>query len=232
MLKLILGDKYCRIQYIFVGILGVLMLSQMTRVTATESLSAQENQQTSIKTLLIVGDSLSAAYQMPVEKGWVELVSQKYLPKGWKIINASISGDTTANGLARLPYLLSTHQPQAVMIALGANDGLQGKSFEELSMQLTQLVTQSQKVASKVFLVEMVLPPNYGQDYIQAFQAVYKQVATAAGIPLMTLNYAMLLSNPDYLQADGLHPSVQAQPLIADHIGQLLFDLLSSDVTK
>ncbi len=170
------------------------------------------------KSLLIVGDSLSAGYNMPAEQSWPVLLNQKYqqqkLPT--TVINASISGDTTGNGLARLPALLTQYQPDYVLIALGANDGLRGFSANIITDNLTQMIILSQSKSALVFLMQIKVPPNYGKRYNQLFTSIYPSLGERYDLPVLDFFLEHIIVRPEWMMEDGLHPKPQAQPWIAD----------------
>ena len=177
--------------------------------------------------LMILGDSLSAAYGMPSEKGWVSLLQQQADREklAWQLINASISGETTAGGLARLPELLKTHQPDVVLIELGGNDGLRGFPIETIENNIKQkieLITQHQ---AKPVLMQIRIPPNYGPRYTNLFIALYPRLAEKYSIALWPFFMDQIAIDPNLMLADGIHPNESAQPKISDMMLPLLKDL-------
>lgn len=179
--------------------------------------------------LLVLGDSLSAAYGMATEAGWVSLLQRRLDERGlsYQVVNASISGETTAGGLSRLPALLEAHRPAIVVIALGANDGLRGFAFETLRSNLGQMIRLSRAAGSRVLMAGIRLPPNYGAAYTEGFQAVFQEVAAAERVPLVPLLLAGV-EGFELMQADGIHPSPAAQPRILDNVWAELEPLLKS----
>jgi acyl-CoA thioesterase-1 len=171
-------------------------------------------------TILVLGDSLSAAYGMPVEQGWVNLLAITLKQQGNKInlINASITGDTSDGGARRLPTLLQKHAPDIVIIELGGNDGLRGFDLSHTERQLAAMVEQVQKAGVEPLLVEIMLPPNYGKRYTQAFQNIYSRIAERYQITLIPSFLPAIASDPKLMQADGVHPAASAQPQISQHI--------------
>ena len=167
------------------------------------------------KTIMIVGDSISAGYGLTPEQGWVKLL-QKRLdqthPKQHKVINASVSGETTSGALARLPKLLTTHKPDIVVIELGGNDGLRGQPPQLIQQNLSQLVQQSKKSNAKVILFGMKIPPNYGSAYTKAFENNYTVVAKQHNISLLPFFLEGVAGNNKLMQQDLIHPNAQAQP--------------------
>jgi acyl-CoA thioesterase-1 len=180
------------------------------------------------ETLLIVGDSLSAAYGIPVEAGWVTLLQQQLDTQhpGWKIVNASISGDTTANARARLPQALSTHQPDIVVLELGGNDGLRGLSLQAMRDNLAAMIELAQAQHAGILLVGVDLPPNYGPHYTQKFRAVYRSLADDYQIALLPSLLDGVGTRSDLMQADGIHPNGKAQAGIAARVQEYLEPLL------
>jgi len=180
------------------------------------------------KSILILGDSLSAAYGIPVERGWVALLQQRLQDKqhDYEVINASISGETTAGALARLAGILDRVRPEITLIELGANDGLRGFPPGEIKENLNTLITRLKGAGSKVILVQMHLPPNYGQAYTTRFDDIYRQVATEYKLQLAPFILQDMFNDPELMQSDGLHPRSNAQPLILDHIWPVLISLL------
>jgi acyl-CoA thioesterase-1 len=181
--------------------------------------------------LLVVGDSLSAEYGLPRGSGWVALLEQQLrdnkLP--WKIINASISGDTTAGGRSRLPALLKQHQPSVVVIELGGNDALRGFSMAMTEDNLQAMVKASQAVKAKVLLVGMQVPPNYGADYAAQFSQIFVRLAKqhkTAVVPFMLKGIADTPNANEMFQADRIHPAAQAHPRILANIWPELKKLL------
>ena len=176
------------------------------------------------KSILILGDSLSAAYGIPTEKSWVNLLSQQLSNqhKSYTLVNASISGDTTDGGLQRLPKLLSHHTPAIVLIELGANDGLRGFPLNLIQNNLTQLVKQSQASGATVLLAGMKIPPNYGRHYTTGFHQLYHRVAKENDAVLIGFLLDGIADNPALMQADRIHPTVEAQPLMAKKIWEAL----------
>lgn len=161
--------------------------------------------------LLILGDSLSAAYGMQEAEGWVALLAQ-HAPV--KLINGSISGETTGGGLARLPALLQQHQPDWVLIELGGNDGLRGFSPALIADNLQQMIDLVKQHNAQPILMQIRIPPNYGPRYIERFTAIYPQLAAENTIALWPFFMDEIAIQPELMMADGIHPNRQAQPII------------------
>ena len=171
--------------------------------------------------ILVLGDSLSAAFGIPQQAGWVALLDkhlQQQSAKKFHVINASISGETTAGGLARLPKLLAEHQPNIIIIELGANDGLRGFPIQRFRSNLQQLVALSQTAKAKILLAGMHIPPNYGSRYTRMFHDSYRMIATEYQITLLPFLLENIATHPELIQRDGLHPTAEAQPRILQNV--------------
>lgn len=184
--------------------------------------------------LLVVGDSLSAAYKIPVNAGWVHLLSARLARRGYDyhVVNASIPGDTTAGGLARLPAALKRYRPRIVIIALGGNDGLQGLPLGQMQGNLERMVNLARHAGARVLLLGVRMPPNYGPTYTQRFAAVYRTVARQTGVKLVPELLAGVAIHPALMQADGLHPRASAEPRILESVWAGLQPLLRSSTVK
>lgn len=173
-----------------------------------------------LRTILIVGDSISAAYGIRREFGWVNLLAQhleQQEPDLFHVINASISGETTGGGLARLPALLAQHQPDVVIIELGGNDGLRGFPVPLIKRNLEQMITLSQAANAKVLMLGMQLPPNYGKRYTQLFYKNFITVAKQQQIALLPFFLEHIATQPHLMQPDGIHPNEAAQAILLDN---------------
>ncbi len=180
-------------------------------------------------TILVVGDSISAAYGIEPELGWVSLLSVKIAQQknGYQVINASVSGDMTSNGLNRLPALLKKYQPAIVIIELGGNDGLRGLPLRLIQRNLEKLVEQSQASGARVLLAGMRIPPNYGVRYAEAFHEVYQKVAEQNDVELVPFILDGVGGNGALMQADGIHPTAEAQATILSHVWNSLESMLN-----
>jgi acyl-CoA thioesterase-1 len=167
--------------------------------------------------ILVWGDSLSAAYGIPVEKGWVNLM-KKELGDKFEIINGSISGETTQGGLTRLPDALKAHKPDVVLLELGANDGLRGLPPQVTKNNLKKMIEVSQKENAKVILLGMKIPPNYGQAYAEKFEGVFSNLAKEYQLPFIPFFLEGIIEKLDLLQEDELHPTAAAQPYILNKV--------------
>ena len=182
------------------------------------------------KTVLVLGDSLSAEYGLARGAGWVALMENKL--KSDKVdstvVNASISGETTSGGRTRLPALLTQHKPALVVIELGANDGLRGLPVPAAEANLRAMVTMAQKADARVMLVGMRMPPNYGRAYTDSFFSMYRKVATDMKTALVPFMLAGVAEKPELFQADRLHPAAQAHPTILANIYPTLLPLVKA----
>jgi acyl-CoA thioesterase-1 len=178
--------------------------------------------------VLVLGDSLSAGYGLPQGAGWVSLLEQRLRDKrsAYRLVNASVSGDTTAGGLTRLPPLLERYHPAVLVIELGANDGLRGLRFDEITTNLERLIELGRAAGSRVLLIGVRLPPNYGVAYTERFQAVFQEVAKDKQVPLVPRLLAGVGERWDLMQPDGLHPIAKAQPLLLHNVWPKLEPLL------
>ncbi|MCD1126622.1 multifunctional acyl-CoA thioesterase I/protease I/lysophospholipase L1 [Jinshanibacter sp. LJY008] len=185
-------------------------------------------------TLLILGDSLSAGYQLPIQQAWATQLGERWKlnPKAPEVINASISGDTAAQGLSRLPELLKTHQPRWVLIELGANDGLRGFPTADIERDLTHIITLVKQANAQPLLMQIRISPNYGRRYTEAFTAIYPKLARQYQIPLLPFFMEKIAIKPELMQPDGLHPTAKAQPEIADFMEQILAPYVGLDAEK
>jgi acyl-CoA thioesterase-1 len=183
--------------------------------------------------IVVLGDSLSAAYGLPMERGWVALLQERLTDGdiGYRVVNASISGDTTGAGLTRLPKILERHRPAVVVLALGANDGLRGIPTRQIEDGLTNLVRLARGAGAQVLLVGLRLPPNYGAAYTEGFQATLRAVAEAEEVPLVPDLLAGVAEDWRLMQADGLHPTAEAQPRILDNLWPALVPMLQPQGT-
>jgi len=176
-------------------------------------------------TLLILGDSLSAGYGIDADKGWVNLLRSD-LDGQHRVINASISGDTTGNGLARLPVLLEKFKPTHVLLELGGNDGLQGHPLSRMRSNLQRMIALCREYKAQPILFGMRLPPNYGKRYADTFAAVFEDLADKENLPLVPFQFEQLVVTEGMIQQDGIHPTEPAQPIIADAVWAEIKDLL------
>lgn len=180
------------------------------------------------RTLLVFGDSLSAAYGIAPRQGWVTLLAERIAKQGlpWKVVNASVSGETTAGGLRRLPEDLKRHKPDAVVIELGANDALRGQPVESIRRNLAEMIRLVRAAHAEPVLVGIMIPPNYGIDYATEFRGVYPALARREALPLVPFLLEGVADRIDNFQADQVHPTAAAQPRILDNVWTTLDPLL------
>ena len=178
------------------------------------------------KNLLVLGDSLSAEYGLPRGSGWVALLQQRLGDQGAQVINASISGETTAGGKGRLAELLKQHRPAVLILELGGNDGLRGLSLAATQANLREMIKAANAAGSRVLLVGMQVPPNYGPDYSRRFAAMYQGLGREPGVSLVPFLLAGLEDTDKFFQPDRIHPNARAQPLMLDNVWPVLKPLL------
>ncbi len=181
------------------------------------------------KTLLVLGDSLSAEYGLARGSGWVPLLEKRLKADRLdvRVVNASISGDTTSGGRARLQPLLERHKPDVLVLELGANDALRGLPVASTEGNLRAIIESAKKVGATVLLVGMQIPPNYGGEYATRFAGLFPKLAKEHQLPLVPFFLAPLLERPDLFQGDRLHPTAEAQPLLLDAVWPKLQPLLA-----
>ena len=180
--------------------------------------------------MLVLGDSLSAAFGIRVEQGWVALLQARLRAKGYghRVVNASSSGETTGGALARLPRSLATHRPAVVIVELGGNDGLRGLPVADIRSNLEAIVQRSQQSGAKVLLVGMRIPPNYGVPYTKQFHEVFGELARKHRLPLVPFFLQRVALDDSLMQDDGIHPTAAAQPILLDEVWPRLEPLLGS----
>ncbi|KIQ00792.1 MULTISPECIES: arylesterase [Pseudomonas] len=197
-------------------VLGLLLLGQIAVQMAQAG------------TVLVVGDSISAAFGMDTRQGWVHLLDERLQSEGFehRLVNASISGDTSAGGAARLPALLAEHKPDLVVVELGGNDGLRGLPPSQLQQNLASMIDASREAGAKVLLLGMRIPPNYGERYTSAFAKVYDDLAAEKDVPLVPFLLEGVGGVDTLMQDDGVHPAVEAQPMLLENVWPTLKPLL------
>ena len=181
-------------------------------------------------TVLVLGDSLSAGYGLRAEDAWPAHLQRKLesLPGGHRVINASVSGETTAGGRSRLPHALETHSPDIVVIELGANDGLRGLPLATMQANLLAMIDAAQSAQVAVVLIGMQLPPNYGPNYANKFHEVFARVAESRDVPFVPFLLDGFAADREMFQNDGIHPTAAAQPRILENVWPALAPLLGS----
>lgn len=184
------------------------------------------------KTILLLGDSLGASYGMPAEQGWAYQLNAQLQkkPGHWRLVNASISGDTTAGGLARLPPLLEKEQPAVLLIELGGNDGLRGLNLGAMKSNLEKMIALARQHQAEPVLIGMKIPPNYGRKYRERFEQVFMEVSKTQNVPLLPFLLDGVGGIDAYMQDDRIHPNAKAQPVIRDLVGHFLQPLLEERI--
>jgi acyl-CoA thioesterase-1 len=182
------------------------------------------------RTLVVVGDSLSSGYGMAAEQSWVAMLKERLLGEGYgyDVVNASIAGDTSAGGLARLQRLLDKHSPAVVVIELGGNDGLRGQPIDSLRDNLAKMIEQSQRSGARVALAAVQIPPNYGPAYTRALSAVYPELAERFHATLVDLSLADVALKPELMQGDGIHPNAAGQKIVFANVWRVLGPMLAA----
>jgi acyl-CoA thioesterase I len=202
--------------------MGILLALCVALAMPTARAAAQES------TILVFGDSISAGYGIRVEQGWVNLLTQKIVQTGYgfKVVNASVSGETTAGGLARLPHALDVQHPQILILELGGNDGLRSLPLDGTHDNLASMIRLARDRHIAVLLIGMRMPPNYGERYTSGFQAMYVDLAKQFKLPLVPFLLEKVALNPDLMQADSIHPREAGQPLLLDTVWPQLEPML------
>jgi acyl-CoA thioesterase I len=195
---------------------------------ALPALVAHAAQPAPVRKVLVMGDSLSAAYGLRPEQGWVALTDKRLQAKhpGWRVANASVSGETTAGGASRIAGELARHSPAVVVIELGANDGLRGLPLAQTRANLERMVVASKESGARVLLLGMRMPPNFGPQYTQGFELIYRDLAKAHGTALLPFLLEPIATERSAFQSDNLHPVAAAQPRLRDHVWPALAPLL------
>jgi acyl-CoA thioesterase-1 len=180
------------------------------------------------RTILVLGDSLSAGYGIQVQQGWVSLLSQRLAKEGYgyQVVNASVSGETTQGGLARLPRALELHRPAIVIVELGGNDGLRGLPLSASRTNLEQIIEKSQAAKARVLLAGMMIPPNYGPRYSQQFRDMYASLASRYPVAFVPFLLDQVALKPELMQADGIHANARGQPQLLNNVWPKLKPLL------
>lgn len=180
--------------------------------------------------ILVLGDSLSAAYGIERSQGWVTLLQERLRQRGYphRVVNASISGDTTAGGLTRLPRALEQFQPEILIIELGGNDGLRGIGTRQTRDHLGQMITLARAADSHPLLLGMMLPPNFGKVFTEKFLLIYRELAEQRQVPLVPFFLEGVADRPEWMQGDGIHPNALGQPRMLEHVWKQLRPMLDA----
>lgn len=191
---------------------------------------AQSKAGTGRQTLMVFGDSLSAAYGMEDEQGWVSLLEAKLAEQGYNydVINASVSGETSTGGLARLPAMIDSHEPDLVILELGGNDGLRGLPLDTLKVNLQEMVNLIRDSGADILLAGIQIPPNYGPRYTLPFFELFGELATENELPIVPFLIDGIPQQPELMQNDGIHPRAEAQWMIVENVWPYLEPLLQS----
>ena len=198
-------------------LIGMLLVSGAARAASQQS-------------ILVFGDSLSAAYGIAQSRGWVALLAERLKREraDYSVVNASISGETTAGGAARIARALEQHKPAIVIVELGANDGLRGLPVAQMKQNLARMIGEAQKSGARVLLVGMKLPPNYGPDYTRAFESAFSELAKERKTAFVPFLLEDVAANDSLFQTDRIHPTEAAQPLILERVWKALAPLLKN----
>jgi acyl-CoA thioesterase-1 len=207
---------------LFAVILCILLRLSLPQAHAGENSPLQQ------QTILVLGDSISAGFGIDKQQGWVALLEEQLKDEypQYRVINASISGETTSGGANRLQSILNKHTPNIVILELGGNDGLRGTPVKLMTQNLTDMVTLSQKAGAKVLLLGMRIPPNYGQRYSELFANQYTHIATDLNVALVPFLLQGIAGQLGMMQTDGIHPTKSAQPIMVQSVWQALEPLL------
>jgi acyl-CoA thioesterase-1 len=198
------------------------------------SVSTAQAQVPEVETILILGDSLSAAYGMEVSESWPVLLQERLDEQGYafRVFNSSIAGDTTQGGLARLPRLLEKQGPAIVLIELGGNDGLRGLPLDVTRKNLAAMIEQSRSAGAEVIIAEIRIPPNYGPSYTQKFNAIFHELAKQESVTLLPFLLEDIALEPGMMLPDGIHPTAAAQPVIVDAVWEIAQAMLDAPVSR
>lgn len=200
----------------------IIFWSSLNHSETRENLSTTTASENNVeKTVLVVGDSISAAFGINPKQGWVQIIAREFQGK-LNMVNASISGDTSTGGRFRLGKLLAEHRPDLVVIELGGNDGLRGTPIPQIQSNLKEMIQQAQKTQAQVLLLGMRIPPNYGERYTEMFAGLYQTVANSTGVLFVPFFLDGVAGVDGMMQDDGIHPAEQAQDIMAKHVAPVL----------
>jgi acyl-CoA thioesterase-1 len=223
-------EQLVRIQVSWV--LSMVLSMALAMVLAVFSASSTSAGEQPSPVILVWGDSLSASYGMDEHQGWVALLQERLTADGlndWRVVNGSVSGETTAGGLARLPAMLASTSPDIVILELGGNDGLRGLPVPTIRENLAQMIELSQGAGARVLLSGIQIPPNYGPRYTEPFYAQYTELAQQYDLALIPFLLDGIAENALLMQDDGIHPTAEAQPLIVEIVWPVLSQLMATD---
>lgn len=208
--------------------LVLMVLAMLAPSAAAQTAAAKTTAAKPQRNILVMGDSLSAAYGLSASQGWVALTSERIArtQPGWRVVNASISGETTAGGVSRIAAELKRTGPAVVVIELGANDGLRGLPLAQTRANLERMITLSQAAGAKVLLIGMRMPPNLGRDYTQGFERNFSELSQLHKTAFLPFLLEPIVRDRSAFQADNLHPVASAQPKLRDHVWKSLGPLL------
>jgi acyl-CoA thioesterase-1 len=208
----------------FIALLGLMLSATALAAPVPKATAAAAP----ARTVLVLGDSLSAGYGLAASQGWVSLTARKMAAShpAWKVVNASVSGETTAGGAARIGGELKRHRPAVVVVELGANDGLRGLPLAQTRANLEAIIRASKQAGARVLLLGMRMPPNFGPVYTQGFEANYRDLSKQYQTALLPFLLEPIAARRDNFQADNLHPTAAAQPRLRDHVWPALAPLL------
>ncbi len=208
--------------------LAAVLLLLALQVHARPAAMASNYPATQPRTVLVLGDSLSAGYGLDASQGWVTLTADRVvaIKPGWRVINASISGETSDGGASRVVHEVASILPSVVVIELGANDGLRGLPLRQTRRNLAYMIGAAQGVHAKVLLIGMRLPPNYGAEYTRQFENNYRDLAGLFHTAFVPFLLAPIMRDPNAFQADNMHPVARVQPMIRDHVWTVLAPLI------
>lgn len=197
-------------------------------VTLLSLAAAGTAQAAAARTIVVLGDSLSAGYGIKVQEGWVNLLAQRLAAEGYvyKVVNASVTGETTQGGVSRLPRVLELHKPEIVIVELGGNDGLRGLPLAASRENLQRAITLTQAARAKVLLVGMMIPPNYGPRYATEFRELFTTLASRNSVALVPFLLDEVALKPELMQDDGIHPNAKGQPRMLENLWPRLKPLL------
>ena len=225
-----MGDVSC-MKRLALTLLSISLISLISLIASIAVIRPALAAEPGARTILVMGDSISAAYGIQREYGWVRLLEQRLAEHTieFHVVNASISGETTSGGLSRLPKALELHAPEIVIIELGGNDALRGYPIDAIQRNLRRMIELSHEVDARVVLMGMEIPPNYGDRYTQAFRGIYRDLAQSEAVGLVPFLLEGVALEEELMQSDGIHPTAAGQPRLLDNIWPVLGVVLGAD---